>query len=168
VTRAPRPSFFPRESSTFATVELSAWRARTLSSVAMGALAGVALRLLRALLLTRGPGGGWAYLGATVAVSSAVLLGLLALHLANFPVRRWPRHAAVFAAAEVAAEIVTSAALIAAGLEPLGSTGHAGWVDLPSIALRTLVIRAAAITAFALALAGVVQLVRTLLGRRRL
>lgn len=168
MTRPPRPSFFPRETTAFGAFDVPRWRAVTLSALAMGAATGIVLRAVRALALTHGSGTSWVYLGASLAGALAVLLGMLALHLANFPVRRWPARVALFAAAEWAGELAASAGLIALRWEPLGTTGRATWADLPSLALRALVTRPATLAAFALLLAGVVQVVRVLLGRRRL
>jgi hypothetical protein len=163
----PKPSYFPRDTTSFAAVEISALRALSLSSLEMGALTGVLMRAFRALALTHGSGTSWLYVGATYATGLVALFGLLALHVANFPVRRWPARVVLFVAAEVAAEMLVSAALIALGREPLGATGRATWADWPTLAARTLTFRAVAIGAFALVLAGVVQLVRLALGRRR-
>lgn len=163
----PKPSYFPRDTTSFAAVEVSALRTLSLSSLEMGALTGVLMRAFRALALTHGSGTSWLYVGATYATGLVALFGLLALHVANFPVRRWPMRVLLFVAAEVAAEMLVSAALIALGREPLGATGRATWADWPTLAARTLTFRATAIGAFALVLAGVVQLVRLALGRRR-
>lgn len=162
-----RPAYFPRDTATFRKAELPAWRVVSRSAIMMGAATGVFLRLFRAVALSYGVDASWAYVGVTLAAPSAALFGMLTLHLANFPVRRWPKHAALFALAEVGAEAAVSAVLIALGTERLGSSGRAGWADLPAMAARTAMLRGAAIAVFALALAGVVQLVRTLLGRRR-
>ena len=89
-----------------------------------------------------------------------------ALHLAHFPVRRWPARVLAFAAAEAGAEVLVSAVLVALGREPLGTTGVARWVDLPAIAAWVLAGRLLFLGGFALALAGVVQLVRVRLARR--
>ena len=167
MTRLPRSSFFPRDTTSFRAVEISWLRALSLSSLEMGAVTGVLLRAFRALALTHGSGTSWVYLGATYAIGFVALFGLLALHVANFPVRRWPWRVVLFVLAEVATEMLVSAALIALGREPLGATGRATWADWPTLAARTLTFRAAAVGAFALVLAGVVQLVRLALGRRR-
>ena len=165
--RSPRPSFFPRETTAFGAFELSGLRALSLSSLEMGLLTGVLLRAFRALALTHGSGTSWLYLGGTYALGTIALLGMLTLHLANFPVRRWPLRVALFILAEWAGELAVSAALVAAGREPLGATGRATWNDWPSMAMWTLTMRVALVASFALLLAGTVQLVRTLLGRRR-
>lgn len=167
MTRSGRPSFFPRDTTTFAAIEVSALRALARSSLEMGVVTGVLLRAFRALVLTHGSGTSWVYLGATYAAGLVVLLGMLALHVANFPVRRWPKRVALFVVAEFAAEALVSALLVAAGREPLGATGRATWADWPVLATRALVFRTATLAVFALVLAGVVQLVRSTLDRRR-
>ena len=162
-----RPRFFPRETATFSAVELSALRTLTLSSLEMGALTGVVLRAFRAVTLTHGSASSWVWLGVTFVAGAVALFGALALHVANFPVRRWPRRVALFALAEWAAEMATSAVLIALHREPLGSSGRATWADWPTLATRTLFWRVVLLGLFALVLAAVVQAVRVSLDRRR-
>jgi len=170
----PRSPIFPREAFDWRGVErLPAWRALALSAVAAGALVGVPLRLFRAWALTHdanGVAGGAAvspgYLAATLGVSFVVLAGACALHLAHFPVRRWPARVLAFAAAEAGAEILVSAVLVALGREPLGTTGVAQWADLPTMAAVVIVSRLLVLGLFALVLAGIVQLVRGQLARR--
>lgn len=160
---------FPRETTHWHTLELPAWRALTLSTVEMGVLTGVVVRAFRALALSHGAADGspgWLYVGATFGLGALVLCGMLTLHLANFPVRRWPWRVLAFALVEAAAEMATSAALIAFGREPLGTSGRAHWHDLPSLAVGTLVVRLIVFAAFAALLAAVVQLVRVSLARR--
>ena len=167
MTRLPRSSFFPRDTTSFRAVEISSLRALSLSSLEMGAVTGVLLRAFRALALTHGSGTSWVYLGATYAIGFVALFGLLALHVANFPVRRWPKRVALFVLAEWAAEMATSALLIALHREPLGSSGRATWDDWPSLATRALLWRVGAVALFSLVLAVVVQFVRSALDRRR-
>jgi hypothetical protein len=157
------PSFFPRETHLFHTLELSVWRTLSLSVVEMAALTGVLLRGLRAVTLTHGQG--MAPVAGALALGALILFGMLTLHLANFPVRRWPWRVVAFAVVETGAEMVVSAALVAIRREPLGTTGRATWGDLPSMALATLEWRLVPLALFALVLAGVVQLVRRLLPR---
>ncbi len=161
---------FPRDTAHFPAFELPAWRTLTLSALEMGALTGVVVRAFRALALTHGAGAdgsaGWGYLAATFGLGALVLCGMLTLHLANFPVRRWPARVLAFALAEVAAEALVSALLIALGREPLGTSGRAHWRDWASLAATTLIVRLAAFALFATLLAAVVQLVRVALGRR--
>lgn len=158
-----RPSFFPRETTAFGTFELSGWRTLSLRVVEMAAITGVLLRALRAVTLARSPS--TAVTAAALVLGAALLLGMLTVHLANFPVRRWPWRVLAFAVVETAAEMAASAALIALGREPLGTTGRAGWGDLPGLALTTLQWRVAALALFALLLGAIVQVVRRLLPR---
>ncbi|MDF1503608.1 hypothetical protein [Roseisolibacter sp. H3M3-2] len=161
---------FPRETTHWQTLELPAWRTLTLSALEMGALTGLLARAFRALALTHGAAAdgsvGWGYLALTLGAGALWLCGMLTLHLANFPVRRWPARVLAFALAEVAGEVLASALLIALGREPLGTSGRAHWHDLPSLALTTLVLRAVTFAVFAALLAAVVQLVRVTLARR--
>jgi cytochrome bd-type quinol oxidase subunit 1 len=161
---------FPRDTTHWQTVELSTWRALTLSTVEIGVLTGFLVRAFRALAMSHGAGPdgspGALYLGATFGIGVIVLCGMLTLHLANFPVRRWPWRVLAFALVESAAEMVASAVLIAAGREPLGTTGRAHWDDLPSLAVRTVIVRVLVFAVFAAVLAAVVQLVRRTLARR--
>ena len=158
------PSFFPRETHVFHVVELSVWRTLSLSVVEMAALTGVLLRGLRAVGLSH-PDLGMPYIAATFAVGAVLLFGMLTLHLANFPVRRWLWRVPAFAVLESATEMAVSALLVLGHREPLGTTGRAAWRDLPSMALATLETRLVAVVLFAAALAGIVQLVRRLLPR---
>ena len=162
-----RPRFFPRETTAFTAVELSVLRTFTLSSVEMGALTGVVLRAFRALALTHGSGTSLLYFVATFTIGAAALFGALALHVANFPVRRWAKRVALFVLAEWAAEMATSALLIALRREPLGSSGRASWSDWPTLATRALLWRVVLVGVFAAVLAVVVQMVRSALDRRR-
>jgi hypothetical protein len=158
-----RPSFFPRETHVFHALELSAWRTMSLRVVEMAALTGVLVRALRAVTLAHAQG--MAATASAFALGAVLLLGMLTLHLANFPVRRWPWRVAAFACVETTAEMIVSAILVALGREPLGTTGRATWSDLPSMALSTFEWRIVPLAIFALVLAGVVQLVRRLLPR---
>ena len=161
---------FPRDTTTWHAIELPAWRALTLSTIEMGVLTGVVVRAFRALVLAHGAGAdgspGLVYLAATFGIGALVLCGMLTLHLSNFPVRRWPWRVLAFALVEVAAEVGASALLIAAGREPLGTSGRAHWHDLASVAMGTLVVRLLTFAVFAAVLAAVVQLVRVTLARR--
>ena len=160
-----KPSFFPHETHVFNAFELSAWRTLSLSAIEMGALTGVLLRGYRAVVLAHSAGTGIGYIAATLTGGAIVLFGMLTLHLANFPVRRWARRVAAFALVETVTEVAVSALLIGVHREPMGTTSRATWGDLPSIALGTLEVRVVALALFALALAGVVQVVRRLLPR---
>jgi hypothetical protein len=161
---------FPRETTHWQALELPAWRALTLSALEMGALTGLLARAFRALALTHGAAAdgsvGWGYLALTLGAGAMLLCGMLTLHLANFPVRRWPARVLAFALAEASAEALASALLIALGREPLGTSGRAHWHDLPSLAATTAVLRLTTFALFAALLAAVVQLVRVTLARR--
>jgi hypothetical protein len=161
---------FPRDTTHWPTVQLPAWRAVTLSTVETAAITGVVARAFRALMLTRGAHvaaeSGWMYLAATIGLVAFVMCAMLTLHLSNFPVRRWPWRVLLFALVEAGAEMIVSAILIAAGREPLGTSGRAHWHDFASLAGITLLVRVVALGVFAAVLALVVQLVRVVLGRR--
>ncbi len=150
---------FPRETTQWSVVELPAWRAVARHVVAMAVLTGLLVRAFRAVVLTHGASSGL-YLGVTFVLGVLVLCGMLTLHLANYPVRRWWWRVGAFALVETAAEMAVSALLVAAGREPLGSSGRAGWDDLPAMAAWSLGVRVVALALFAGALAAVVQLVR--------
>ena len=158
-----RPSFFPRETHVFHSFELSGWRTMSLRVVEMATLTGVLLRALRALTLARSPSTG--VTAIAFALGASVLFGMLTLHLANFPVRRWPWRVLAFAVVETVAEMVVSVVLVALHREPMGTTGRAVWSDLPSMALTTLEWRVVSLALFALVLGVIVQLVRRLLPR---
>jgi hypothetical protein len=158
-----RPSFFPRETHVFHAFELSAWRTLSLSVVEMAALTGVLLRALRTVTLARSPS--TAVTASALVLGAVILFGMFTVHLANFPVRRWPWRVAAFAALETATEMAVSALLVLLHRELLGTTGRATWSDLPSMALTTFEWRIVPLALFALALAGVVQLVRRRLPR---
>lgn len=158
-----KPSFFPRETHLFHAMELSTWRTMSLRLIELALLTGVLLRALRLVALTRAAG--VLLTALALVVGTAVLLGMLTAHLANYPVRRWPWRVLAFAVIETAGEMLASVALIALGREPIGTTGRATWNDLPSMALTTLEFRVIPLAIFALVLAGVVQLVRRMLPR---
>jgi len=156
---------FPRTTAAWPTTKASPFRASTRSVVAMALVTGVLLRLYRALVLTHGSSGSWLYVVGAFVGGSIILFGMATLHLANYPVRRWPLRVAAFALLEVAAELATSAVLILLALEPLG-TGRASFADWPSLATDAATRRIGMLVLFALVLAGVVQAVRMALGRR--
>jgi hypothetical protein len=156
---------FPRSTATWPATGASPFRAGTRSVVLMAAVTGVVLRLYRAAVLTYGSDASWLVVGAALVVGAVVLFGMATLHLSNYPVRRWPLRAAAFALVEVAAELLTSVALIALGLERRG-TSLATMDDWREIASITASVRVGALALFVLVLAGVVQAVRITLGRR--
>ena len=160
------PGYFPRQAIAWKRDEAAAFRALTLSAVEIGVLTGVVLRLARALALARGPGGSPGYIVATYYVlSTLVLLAAAAAHLANYPTRRWVWRAPYFALWEFVGEMVSSMVLLTLHRERWGSA-PADWASWPAMALNTLIERMVVVCAFALVLAGVVRLVRTVLLRR--
>lgn len=159
-------SFFPRHSVEWRVEEPAALRKLSLSLVETAVLAGVALRLYRAIALSLAAHAGWIFVAGSLALGAALLLGAAAVHLGNFPLHRWLWRAPLFAIVAAGAEIVTSLALTALGREPLG-TGRATFRDWPAMAGSVLVTRVVAVCVFALVLAGVVQGVRLLLLRRQ-
>ena len=166
-SRPPPPPRFPRHSAQYRAVAPSSTRRLTLSIVEMAILTGVALRLFRALVLTHGPSGSLIYLGGMFALGAVVFFGMATLHLSNFTVRRWLWRVPAFALIESAAEMGTSALLIALHREPLG-TSRAEFADWGRMAAAVVLLRLAALILFGLVLAGVVQLVRHLMARRGL
>lgn len=153
-----RLPLFPHDTVVWATHEISQLRAATLSAVVSGAVTGVLVRLVR-LAAFVGDAGPLVYLAAWV-VGLVVLCGMLTVHLAHYPIRRWPLRVAAFLLAEVTAEMATSALLIVAGIERRG-TGAAHLHDLPDMATTTFVVRGVILILFAAVLAATVQLVRS-------
>jgi hypothetical protein len=152
--------FFPRQTTDFRVYEPRAFRKLTLSLVAMALITGVVVRLVR--WVAHGPSASMIYLGASLALGTLVLLGMLALHLSNFTLRHWLWRAPAFALLESAAEIAVAALLIAMKLEQVG-TGRAELHHLPGIAATVVPRRVAIVCGFAALLAGVVILVRRVL-----
>jgi hypothetical protein len=157
--------FFPDRTSEFRSIAPHSLRHVTLSVVEMAVLTGIMIRLYRALALSRAESGDFMYLAITFAVYMILLLGLVTMHLGNFPVRHWLWRAPTFAVIEAAAESVVSAGLIALGKEPMG-TLQATFADWPALVARTYMWRVSSICLFALVLAAVVQFTRYILLRR--
>ncbi len=152
------PTFFPRHTTELRFEEPRAFRRFSFSLVEMAIVSGVLVRVYRLLILTHGSNN-WLYLGGTFALGIVLLAGMLTAHLANYPVHQYLWRAPAFALIEVAAEMATSALLIAVGHEANG-TVRAHWDDWVGMTLNALLIRGLAIVVFSLILAGVVQLVR--------
>ncbi|MGQ0650339.1 MAG: hypothetical protein ACT4P7_22590 [Gemmatimonadaceae bacterium] len=158
-------SFFPQVTGTFRLEEPPALRRLTMSPIAMGVIAGIVLRLYRAFTLSVGPNESMLYVGSAFILGQMVLLGIATLHLGSFTLRRWLYLTPIFAVAEAVTEALVSLALIAAGLERLGST-RAVFSAWPGLALSIGLWRIGVLLLYAALLAGVVQLVRYLLLRR--
>jgi hypothetical protein len=124
----------------------------------MALVTGVVVRVYRLLILTHGANN-WLYLGATFALGAIFFLGMVTAHLANFPVHQYLWRAPAFAGIEVAAEMVTSALLIALGHEAYGAV-RAHWDDWLGMSVNALLIRGTAIIVWTAILAGSVSLVR--------
>jgi len=159
------PPFFPQVTGTFKIEEPPALRRFSMSIVEMALVTGVVLRLFWAVVITTGPNDSLAFAGGMFALRLIILFGMAALHLGNYTLRHWLWRAPAFAALEAVAEALTSLALIALHVEPLGSA-RATFADWPQMASGTLLWRVVAVVAFALLLAGVVQVVRYLLIKR--
>jgi hypothetical protein len=157
--------FFPRTTIAWKLEEPAAFRAITLSIVESGLLAGVILRLVRALALSYIPERHWVLFSLLRLGLALVLFAAAAAHLSNYPVRHWLWRAPVFGLLAALAAMATSLVLIAVHRERLG-TAPAGWVDWPSLAWRVLAWDVASVSVFAFLLAGVVQVVRSALVRR--
>lgn len=159
------PPLFPQVTGTFKLEEPPAFRRFSMSLVGMAVVAGVVLRLFWALVITQGPNDSLVFAGGMFALRLIVLFGMVTLHLGNFTLKHWVRRAPAFAAIEAVAESVAALVLILLQREPLGSA-RATMADWPAIASGTLFWRVTSIVAFAILLAGVVQLVRYLLLKR--
>ncbi len=157
-------AYFPRHTIAWKVEEPAAFRAITLSVVESGLLAGVLLRLVRALALAYIPESRWVLAGGAIAVLALALCAAAAAHLANYPIRHWVWRAPAFAVMAVVGKMATSLILIAAHRERLGSA-RADWDDWPSMAARALLWDLVLICVFALLLAAVVQIVRSALLR---
>lgn len=158
-------SYFPRHTVAWKLEEPAAFRRLSLSLLEMAAVTGILFRAFRALALTHGPSGSWAYVGGTVALGAIFLFGMATVHLGNFTLRQWVWRAPAFGAVEALAEALASLALILLHREPAG-TARAHLHDWPQMAIGIFFWRVLAVVAFALLLAGIVQLVRYLLLRR--
>lgn len=151
-------TFFPRQTIELRLEEPKAFRKISFSLVEMAIVTGVLLRVYRVVILTHGSNH-WLYVAGVFALGMIFLLGMLTAHLANFPLHQYFWRAPVFAVVEVAAEMATSALLIAIGREANGSV-RAHWDDWLGMGLNALLIRGLSIVLWGLILAGVVQLVR--------
>jgi hypothetical protein len=158
-------SFFPQVTGTFRYEEMRGLRRFSRSLVEMALVTGIFLRICRALVLSFAPNGSIVLLALAFGLGLVLLCASLTFHLGNFTPRRWVWRAPLFAVVEAAAESATSLLLIMLHREPVGSA-RAVLSDWPGIALDTLFWRVVVVVPYALALAGVVWLVRTVLERR--
>jgi len=157
-----RSGFFPRRTVQWKLEEPPALRRLSLSLPEMALLTGVPLHLWRAYAFTHGTPDSAAWVGGTFLAGMAFLYVMLTLHLGNFTIRTWAWRAPMFAILVSGSEIVTSLALTALGLEPLGAE-RAELSDWLPTATRILLLRLIGIILFAFVLAIVVGIVRRLL-----
>jgi hypothetical protein len=150
-------TFFPRQTIQLHIEEPRAFRRFSFSLVEMAIVTGVLVRLYRVLILTHGSNH-WLYLSGVTVVGVIFFIGMVTAHLANYPMRHDLWRAPVFALTEVAAEMATSALLIALGREANG-TVRAHWDDWVGMTLNALLYRGLGVLLWALILAGVVYLV---------
>ncbi|HUR91936.1 MAG TPA: hypothetical protein VMY38_04620 [Gemmatimonadaceae bacterium] len=136
------------------------FRKLAFSTVEMAVITGILIRVFRAFLLTNAGNDQPVLLGAGFLIGSVFLFAMVTLHLGNFPLRHWVWRAPLFALLVAATELAVSAGLIALGREPLG-TSRATFADWPAMAADVLLLRLAATSAYALALAVIVQWTRT-------
>jgi hypothetical protein len=151
-------TFFPRQSVEWRLEEPPAFRRLSLSLFAMALLAGVLLRVLRAVTFTHGRAS-WLFYGVAFVVGLLILLGMTTAYLANWTLRSWLWRAPLFALVETAGEMATSLVLIALRREPEGAV-LAEFHDWPSMSLRALLQSELAICLWAALLAGVIVFVR--------
>ncbi|MGI8619884.1 MAG: hypothetical protein ACR2L6_12490 [Gemmatimonadaceae bacterium] len=138
----------------------SSFRKLAFSTVEMAVITGLLIRVFRAFLLTNARNDQPLLLGAGFLIGAVFLFAMVTLHLGNFPLRHWVWRAPVFALLVAATEMAVSAGLIALGREPLG-TARARFADWPAMALDVALLRLVATSAYALALAVIVQWTRT-------
>ena len=151
-------SFFPRHTVEWKLEEPAAFRRLSISLIEMALLAGIALRVLRALTFTLGRAS-WLFYGVAFVVGMLILLGMTTAHLANWTLRSWLWRAPLFALVETVGEMGTSLLLIALRREPEGAV-RAEFHDWPSMALRAFLQSEISICLWAALLAGVIVFVR--------
>lgn len=152
------PSFFPRHTVELKIEEPKAFRKLSYSLVEMAIVTGVIWRIYRVLAFTHGTNN-WLYAFVVITLAAVLLVGMLTAHLANYPLHQYLWRAPAFAGIEVVSEMVTSAVLLAVGLEANGSV-RAHWDDWPGMALNAVLVRGLIFIAWGLILAGVVKVVQ--------
>lgn len=137
----------------------SSFRKLAFSTLEMALITGLLIRVFRAFLLTNAGDDQPLVLAIGFLIGAVFLFAMVTLHLGNFPLRHWVWRAPLFAILVAATEMAVSAALIALGREPLG-TARATFADWPGMAADVLLLRLAATSAYAIALAVIVQWTR--------
>jgi hypothetical protein len=150
--------YFPQHTVQFSAADAHAYRRFSFSLVEMALVTGVVFRIFRVLVLTQGSNI-WIYLGG-IALGLFFIIGMVTAHLANYPLHHYLWRAPLFAAVAVAGEMATSLALIAAGVEPIG-TMRAHYGEWPAMAAWALLLRGGLIVFWAAALAAGVHLAKT-------
>ena len=135
------------------------FRKLAFSTAEMAIITGLLIRVFRAFLLTHAGNDQPLLLGAGFLIGAVFLFAMATLHLGNFPLRHWVWRAPLFALLVAATEMAVSAGLIALAREPLG-TARATFADWPGMALDVALLRLVATSAYALALAVIVQWTR--------
>lgn len=153
----PLPPWQPDEPTAFQKVAVSL--------IEMAFITGILLRAFRAMILSNGPGDSLLYIGGAFALGAIFLLTMLTIHLSRLPLNQWLWRAPAFAVVETAAEMLTSAALISLGREPIG-TVRAEFHDWPAMAVSAGLARLVTVCVFAFLLGLVVQRVRQSAVRR--
>lgn len=154
----------PRMTFAWSVAEPEVVRRFTRSLFETAILTGVALRCLRALVLSAGVGESWALVVLVATVALVILFGVATLHLGNYPLDQWTWRTPAFAAIAVCAEMAMSAVLILVSREYVGSS-IATWSDWPVMFRSAMLTRIPALCLYAVVLAGVVQGVRRMLAR---
>jgi len=147
------PSFFPHHTVEMRIKEPKAFRRLSFSLVSMAIVTGIVWRFYRVAALMHGTNN-WLYASVVITFAVIFLIGMLTAHLANYPLHQYLWRAPAFAGIEVVAEMVTSALLIAIGVEVNGSV-RAHWDDWPGMALNALLLRGLLFIGWGLILAGV-------------
>src|SRR3954470_14858149 len=100
-------SFFPRHTVEWKLEEPPAFRRLSLSLAEMALIAGIVLRLFRALTFTHARAS-WIFYGAAFLAATVILLGMATAHLANWTMRSWAWRAPLFALLEAVGEMGAS------------------------------------------------------------
>jgi hypothetical protein len=125
----------------------------------MALVTGVLVRVLHAVFNAHGDSLDWHAIAGRFILIPVILLGMAAVHLAQFPVRQWVWRAPAFAGAEVVVGAVTSLVLIAMERERIG-TVRAEFSDWPAMVVGMLAWHLVMICLFAFILGLIVQWVR--------
>ena len=159
-------TLFPKHTVQWHFEEPTALRRFSLHLVEMALLTGIVVRLYRAVVMAQSSAS-WVWI---VAFTGGIVLlcAMVTLHLANYPVHRWVWRVPAFLLVEVAAEALTSLALIALNREPTG-TARAEFGDWLPMMWGALWTRGLIIVGWSLILAAAVWLVRhTILREERI